>query len=147
AGEVFKGIPFAQPPVGALRWREPQPVLPWNGVRDATESGPPAAQAKFGWNDAFAAAGKEDCLYLDVWTPAKEAGAKLPVMVWLHGGGNVGGAGGFDPLYHGESLLRHGVVLVVVEYRLGALGFFIHPELTRESPRHASGAYGLLDQI
>jgi para-nitrobenzyl esterase len=145
-GVVFKGIPFAQPPVGALRWREPQPVLPWAGVRDALKSGPPAKQAGFGWNDAMAAASSEDCLYLDVWSPGM-APAHAPVMLWIHGGGNVGGAGGFDPLYDGRALIRHGVVLVVVEYRLGALGFFAHPELTKESPHHASGNYGVLDLV
>ena len=146
-GAVFRGIPFAQPPVGALRWREPLPVVPWDGVRDAVASGPPAAQASFGWNERAAAESREDCLYLDVWTPTALAPASNPVMVWIHGGGNVAGAGGFDPVYDGASLLAHGVVLVVVEYRLGIFGFLAHPELTRESPRHASGNYALLDQL
>jgi para-nitrobenzyl esterase len=145
-GAVFKGIPFAQPPVGELRWREPRPVKAWDGIREATRSGPPAAQVALGWNDAAAAASSEDCLYLDVWTPARRPDAPLPVMVWIHGGANVAGAGGFDPLYEGESLISHGVVLVVVEYRLGVFGFLAHPELTRESPHHASGNYGLMDQ-
>ena len=146
-GAVFKGIPFAQPPVGDLRWREPMPVAGWSGGREAAESGPPAAQASFGWNDTFAAASREDCLYLDVWTPAWPSPTRLPVMVWIHGGGNVAGAGGSDPLYDGTALIRHGVVLVTVEYRIGIFGFFAHPELTRESPRHASGNYGIMDQI
>jgi len=93
AGAVFKGIPFAQPPVGDLRWREPMPVVAWSGVRDAAESGPPAAQASFGWNDQFAAASREDCLYLDVWTPARQPPTRLPVMVWIHGGANIAGTG------------------------------------------------------
>ena len=147
AGAVFKGIPFAQPPVGDLRWREPMPVVAWSGVRDAAESGPPAAQAAMGWNDAFAAAGREDCLYLDVWTPSCQPPGRLPVMVWIHGGANIAGAGGADPLYEGAALIRHGVVLVIVEYRVGIFGFFAHPGLTRESPHHASGNYGIMDQI
>lgn len=146
-GAAFRGIPFAQPPVGDLRWREPQPVKPWSGVRDAVKPGPPGAQPSQGWNAEFAAASSEDCLYLDVWTPQLSAGARLPVMVWLHGGANVAGAGGFDQLYRGQPLIDHGVVLVVVEYRLGVFGFFAHPELTRESPHHASGNYAILDQL
>jgi para-nitrobenzyl esterase len=145
-GAVYKGIPFAQPPVGRLRWREPMPVARWTGVLDAGHSGPPAAQPAQGWNDAAAAASSEDCLYLDVWTPQASPG-RLPVMVWVHGGANVAGAGGFDPLYDGRALISHGVILVVVEYRLGVFGFFSHPELTRESPHHASGNYGILDQV
>lgn len=146
-GAVFRGIPYAAPPVGALRWREPMPVTPWAGVRDAMRSGPPAAQGDFGWNHDAAAASREDCLYLDVWTPRFSGAARLPVMVWLHGGANAAGSGGFDPLYDGRALIRHGVILVVVEYRLGIFGFFAHPELTRESPHHASGNYGLQDQL
>ncbi len=146
-GAVFKGIPFAQPPVGELRWREPQPVTAWTGVRDALKSGAPAAQAPFGWNDRFAKVSQEDCLYLDVWTPAVSEKARKPVMVWVHGGGNVAGAGSADNLYDGGPLIAHDVVLVVVEYRLGIFGFFAHPELTKESPHHSSGNYGLLDQI
>jgi len=145
-GAVFKGIPFARPPLGDLRWREPMPVVGWQGVRDALASGRPAAQLSQGWNDAAAAASGEDCLYLDVWTPSCKASARLPVMVWIHGGANVAGAGGFDTLYDGRALISHGVVLVVVEYRLGVFGFFSHPELTVESPHHASGNYGLMDQ-
>ncbi len=145
-GAVFKGIPFAQPPVGNLRWREPMPVIPWDGIRDASESGPPAEQAPFGWNDTAASLSSEDCLYLDVWAPGNAPG-RLPVMVWLHGGGNVAGAGGSDPLYDGTSLTRSGVILVVVEYRVGIFGFFAHPALTAESPHHASGNYGILDQV
>lgn len=146
-GVVFKGIPFAQPPVGELRWREPRPVVSWEGIREATESGPPAAQASFGWNDHFARASSEDCLYLDVWTPAKLTSDRLPVMIWIHGGSNLAGAGGADRLYQGGHIIRHGVIIVVIEYRVGAFGFFAHPELTHESPHHSSGNYGLLDQI
>ncbi|HEY3757482.1 MAG TPA: carboxylesterase family protein [Opitutaceae bacterium] len=146
-GAVFRGIPYARPPVGDLRWREPMPALPWAGVRDAVHSGSPASQPKLGWNDAMAEASREDCLYLDVWTPHYPAASRLPVMVWFHGGANVAGSGGFDPLYRGRSLISHRVVLVVVEYRLGILGFFAHPELTAESGHQASGNYGLMDQV
>ena len=146
-GAVFRGIPFAQPPVGDLRWREPLPVETWAGIREADRSGPPAEQPALGWNDMFAAASSEDCLYLDVWTPTGTSPARNPVMVWIHGGANVAGAGGFDPLYDGTALIGHGVVLVVIEYRLGIFGFFAHPELGRESQHHASGNYATLDQI
>jgi len=146
-GAVFRGIPFARPPVGDLRWREPMPVAAWTGIREAAESGPPAAQPPLGWNDRSAAASREDCLYLDVWTPASAPGARNPVMVWIHGGANVAGAGGFDPLYDGGALVSHGVVLVVIEYRLGIFGFLAHPELARESPHHTSGNFAIQDQI
>lgn len=147
AGAVFKGIPFAQPPVGPLRWREPQPVKAWQGVREALEPGAPCAQSPSGWNNQEAAASSEDCLYLNVWTPKWPAPSRLPVMVWIHGGGNTGGAGTADPLYDGTRLISHGVVLVVMDYRLGIFGFLAHPELTRESPDHSSGNYAFLDQI
>lgn len=146
-GAVFRGIPFAQAPTGDLRWRAPLPVNPWSDVRAAVRPGPPCAQVSMGWNAAFAAAGSEDCLYLDVWTPEWPPGGGRPVMVWLHGGANLGGAGGADPLYEGTSLVRHGVVLVVTQYRLGVLGFLAHPELSRESAQRTSGNYGILDQI
>ena len=146
-GAVFKGIPFAQPPVGELRWREPLPVKAWSGVRDAEESAAPCAQASYGWNEKFAAAGKEDCLYVDVWTPAWPPTSRKAVMVWIHGGANNGGAGGFDPLYAGSELIRHDVVLVLLQYRVGIFSTFADPELTRESAHHSSGNYGLLDQI
>jgi para-nitrobenzyl esterase len=146
-GAAFRGIPFAQPPVGELRWREPRAVTPWTGVRDAGESGPPCAQNSSGWNAKEATASREDCLYLDVRTPKWPAAPRTPVMVWLHGGANTGGAGASDPLYEGTRLVARGIVLVIVEYRLGALGFMAHPELTKESAHHSSGNYGLLDQL
>jgi para-nitrobenzyl esterase len=142
-GAVFKGIPFAQPPVEALRWREPQPLKPWTGVRAATSFGAPCAQNSGG---RVLENSSEDCLFLNVWTPEWPPGTRKPVMFWMHGGGNYGGSTG-SPNFDGESLARHGVVLVSASYRLTAFGFFAHPELTRESPHHASGNYGLMDQI
>ncbi len=150
-GAVFQGIPFAQPPVGELRWREPQPVRSWSGIRDATRYGAPCAQIAAGWNDRAAALGSEDCLSLNVWNSEWPAKTKRPVMVWIHGGANMGGsalgAGGIEPPFDGERLARFGVVVVTVQYRLGVLGFIGHPELTAESPHRASGNYGLLDLI
>jgi len=150
-GAVFKGIPFAAPPIGDLRWREPQPVQPWTGVRQAGDYANTCMQANSGWNRNSAEKASEDCLYLNLWTPEWPARTKKPVMVWVHGGGNNGGsalgAGGIEPPFDCESLARHGVVLVTIQYRLGIFGFMGHPELTAESPHHASGNYGLLDQI
>ena len=149
-GAVFKGIPFAQPPVGTLRWREPIPVKPWAGVRDATAFGPLCAQVQSPSPNAAQASNAElsdeDCLYLNVWTPEWHGKSQRPVMVYIHGGGNLGG-GSSEATYDGESLARHGVVLVSVNYRLGIFGFFSHPALTQESPHHASGNQGILDQI
>src|SRR5262245_14696022 len=147
-GAVFKGIPFAAPPVGDLRWREPMPVQPWPGVRDATTFGAvcvqrPGASVLVG---PAAASSKEDCLYLNVWTPEWPSRSPKAVMVWIPGGGNFAGAGSSD-IYDGDSLARHGVVLVTLNYRLGSFGFFSHPALTRDSPNHASGNQGILDQI
>jgi len=138
---VFKNIPFAQPPVGDLRWREPLPAKVWTGVRDATAFGPMCNQSG---NKQLPHS--EDCLQLNVWTPKWPMKSPVPVMVWIHGGGNTAGSG-VEALFHGEVLARHGVVLVTVNYRLGTFGFFAHPGLTQESPHHASGNYGLADQI
>jgi len=140
-GAVFKGIPFAQPPTGDLRWREPFPAKPWTGVRDAAAFGAACMQT-----GAQGATSSEDCLYLNIWTPEWPAKSKRAVMVWFYGGGNFAGAAS-DPTFDGQSLARHGVILVSANYRLGVFGFFEHPELTRESPHHASGNQGLLDQI
>jgi para-nitrobenzyl esterase len=140
-GAVFKGIPFAQPPVGDHRWQEPVPATPWTGVREATAFGANCVQ---GGN--LAANSSEDCLYLNVWTPKWPMTAPAAVMVWIHGGGNFAGAGS-EPIFNGENLARHGVVLVTVNYRLGVFGFLAHPELTKESAHHVSGNYGLLDQV
>ena len=150
-GAVFKGIPFAQPPVGGLRWREPQPVKSWAGVRQAADYGAACPQSDGGWNKLAAEKSSEDCLYLNVWAPEWPAKTPKPVMVWVHGGGNTGGsamgAGGIEPPFDAASLSRHGVVVVTLNYRLGLFGFVGHPELTAESPHHASGGYGLLDQV
>jgi para-nitrobenzyl esterase len=146
-GAVFKGIPFAAPPTGERRWREPMAVPPWSGVRDATTFGAVCAQIPTPIVGDAGKAASEDCLFLNVWTtqwPA--AGAARPVMVWIPGGGNFVGAGS-QAGYDGEPLARHGVVVVTINYRLGSLGFFSHPALTRESPRRASGNQGILDQI
>jgi para-nitrobenzyl esterase len=144
-GALFRGVPFAAPPVGDLRWRPPQPVAPWPGVRLATERAPSCPQTAYGeWNAKDAARGREDCLYLDIRTPRLDPKARAPVMVWIHGGGNRAGSAG-DAVLSG--LARRGVVLVAIQYRLAALGFLSHPALTAESPAHASGNYGLMDQV
>ena len=146
-GAEFLGIPYAQPPVGDLRWREPAPVQSWSGVHDATAFGAPCAQPILGdWNKHDADTSSEDCLFLNVITPAWPPTDSLPVMFWIHGGGNAGGTAS-SPLYKDGTLIQHRVILVTVNYRLGIFGFFTHPELTRESPHHASGNYGLMDQI
>jgi para-nitrobenzyl esterase len=142
-GAVFKGIPFAQAPVGDLRWRPPAPVKPWTGLRDATAFGSACAQNSGG---RMLDSSKEDCLFLNVWTPEWPSRSRKPVMVWLHGGGNYGGTAS-SANFDGESLARHGVVVVTTNYRLSIFGFLAHPELTRESPNRASGNYGLMDQI
>jgi len=144
--KTFKGVPFAAPPVGNLRWREPQPVVNWNGVRKADKFGPRAMQLPVFGDMNFRSNGmSEDCLYLNVWTPSKNGNEKLPVLVYFYGGGFIAGDGS-EPRYDGESLARRGIVTVTVNYRLGIFGFFVHPELTKESTHHASGNYGLLDQ-
>jgi para-nitrobenzyl esterase len=146
-GAEFLGIPYAQAPVGELRWREPLPVKPWTGIREATGFGAPCAQPILGeWNKHESETSKEDCLFLNVITPAWPARNRLPVMVWIHGGVNTGGSGS-SSLYKDGTLVQHGVILVTINYRLGVFGFFAHPGLTRESPHHASGNYGLMDQI
>ena len=137
-GAVFKGIPFAAPPVGDLRWREPMPVKPWTGVREATNFGARCMQAGTGVS--------EDCLYINVWTPEWPPKSRKPVMLWIHGGGNFAGASS-EAMFDGEALARHGVVLVSANYRMGVFGFYEHPELTAESKHHASGNYGLMDQV
>lgn len=144
----FKGIPFAQPPVGDLRWREPQPVKNWSGVRNADQFGPRCMQRTNAMSDYwFRSNGmSEDCLYLNVWTPAKSGKERLPVLVYVFGGGFQNGDGS-EPRYDGASMASKGIVTVSLNYRTNLFGFFVHPELTRESPHKASGNYGLLDQV
>jgi para-nitrobenzyl esterase len=148
---VFKGIPFAAPPVGELRWRPPQPSASWSGVRAADKFSANCMQRQAGGGafppyggDRTATEMSEDCLYLNVYTAAASATARRPVMVWIHGGAYTSGAGA---IYQGEELARKGVVVVTVNYRLGVFGFLAHPELTKESPNHSSGDYAVLDQI
>ena len=146
AGALFAGIPYAQPPIGRLRWQPPQPVAAWTGVRDASKPGHPALQPDLGWNQAQRENGSEDCLYLNVLTGEWPVTAQRPVIVYIHGGANIGGAG-WDHLLIHTTLPEQGVVLVSLNYRLGVFGFFAHPELSAESPHHASGNYGLMDQL
>src|SRR5215210_5050579 len=143
---AFKGIPYAAPPVGDLRWRPPQAVKSWEGVRRAEKFGPRCMQHPVFGDMNFRSDGmSEDCLYLNVWTPAKSAKERLPVLVYFYGGGFIAGDGS-EPRYDGEGMARRGVVAVTLNYRLGLFGFLAHPELSKESPQHASGNYGLLDQ-
>jgi para-nitrobenzyl esterase len=142
---AFLGIPFAAPPVGLLRWKAPQPVVPWQGVREAVEFGPRPMQGPIYSDMVFRDKGpSEDCLYLNVWTPAKSADARLPVMVWIYGGGYRAG-GTSEPRQDGGYLATKGVVVVSMNYRLGVFGFFSYPELSAESGR-GSGNYGIMDQ-
>jgi para-nitrobenzyl esterase len=145
--KIFRGIPFAAPPIGPLRWKEPHPVASWKGVRKATEFAPRCMQSRVFEDMVFRDSGpSEDCLYLNVWTPNLSPSAKLSVMVWIYGGGFQAGSPS-EPRQDGEQLAHKGVVVVSMSYRLGIFGFFSHPELTKESPHHASGNYGLLDQV
>lgn len=148
---VYLGIPYAAPPIGALRWRPSQPPAAWTGVRDATRfandcmqvyAAPPSLDS----GRTQAPGMSEDCLYLNVWTPVDETGARLPVYVWFHGGSFVRGSAA-EPVYDGAAMARRGIVVVSVNYRLGAFGFFAHPALTGASGNAASGNYALLDAI
>ncbi|HKG69884.1 MAG TPA: carboxylesterase family protein [Segetibacter sp.] len=150
---IFKGIPFAAPPVGELRWKAPQPVSRWQGVKTCVAFGPSPMQNKpkaFSmWSAEFLipeAPISEDCLYLNVWTGARSQKEKRPVLVWIYGGGfNSGGSG--VPIYDGEAMAKKGIVFVSMNYRVGMFGFFAHPELTKELGNNASGNYGLMDQV
>jgi len=149
---AYLGIPYAAPPVGEWRWRPPQPPAHWDGTRRADRFGASCMQNQPGsrlpWTEEFMTQGPvgEDCLFLNVWTAAKGAAAKLPVMFWIYGGGFNEGSSSVA-VYNGEMLARKGVIVVSVNYRVGPLGFFVHPELSKESEHHVSGNYGLLDQI
>lgn len=149
---AYKGIPFAAPPVGELRWKAPQPVVPWSNVKECNAFGPSPMQAKpipfMVYTSEFLIPEQpisEDCLYLNVWTNAHK-GAKRPVFLWIYGGGFSSGGTGV-PIYDGEAMAKKGVIFVSANYRVGVFGFLAHPDLTKESPNHASGNYGLMDQI
>ncbi|MBT9330232.1 carboxylesterase/lipase family protein [Paracidobacterium acidisoli] len=143
---AFLGVPYAAPPVGSLRWKAPQPAEKWSGVRQATEFGHRCMQPQIYDDMRFRDAGQsEDCLTLNIWTSAKDKHAKQPVMVWIFGGGFTGG-GTSEPRQDGEHLAHKGVVVVSMNYRLGVFGFFTHADLAAESPQHAAGNYGLMDQ-
>ncbi len=143
---IFKGVPFAQPPVGELRWKAPQPAKNWQGIRKADHFGPRAMQLPVFGDMSFRSDGvSEDCLYLNVWTPAKSEDERLPVLVYFYGGGFIAGDGS-ELRYDGENIARQGIIAITVNYRLGVFGFMAHPALTKESPHQASGNYGLLDQ-
>ena len=143
---AFKGIPFAAPPVGPLRWHAPEQPKPWQGVHDATAFAPACPQTGMPDQNKGGMRTSENCLYVNVWTPAHSASAHLPVMVWIYGGGFTQGATSI-PTYSGRRLAQMGVIVVSIAYRVGPFGFFAHPQLTAESPHHSSGNYGLLDQI
>jgi para-nitrobenzyl esterase len=149
---AFKGIPFAAPPVGDLRWAPPAPEASWKGVRKADALGASCMQNEreefLPWTREFLAHNQvsEDCLFLNVWTPRVSLSGSLPVLVYIHGGGFTEGSGGVE-IYDGERLAQTGLVVVTINYRLGIFGFFAHPELTAESAHHSSGNYALLDQI
>lgn len=150
---IFKGIPFAAPPTGDLRWCAPQPVIPWNGIKQCISFGPSPMQnspVPFGpWSEEYLIPKEpisEDCLYLNVWTGAKSAKEKRPVVIWIYGGGFVSG-GTAVPVYDGEAMAKNGIIFVSANYRVGVFGFFALPELTKESPNNTSDNYALMDQI
>ncbi len=146
---VYKGIPYAAPPVGDLRWRAPKPAADWPGVRKADEFSVTCMQTPYPEGSLYRGVPQpvsEDCLYLNIWTAAKSASEKRPVMVWIHGGAFTRGSGS-TKTYDGENFAKKGVVLVTINYRLGIFGFFAHPELTAESGHNSSGDYGILDEI
>jgi len=145
--QTYFGVPFAKPPVGNLRWKAPQPLDKWNGVKQTKKFGPrPMQTIVFGDMNSRSDGVSEDCLYLNVWTPAKRNTKDLPVLVYFYGGGNVAGDAS-EPRYDGESMAKKGIVVITCNYRLNIFGFFSHPELSKESPYKASGNYGLLDQV
>lgn len=140
---TFQSIPYARPPVGQLRWRDPELPPPWSGLRDGTKPAPACMQGDWKWNAEAAKNASEDCLYLNIATPSWPPTQKLPVIFWIHGGANYNGSGRLRD----QTLTRHGVVLVSINYRLGVFGFLAHPDLTHESQHASSGNYAILDQI
>ena len=143
---IYRGVPFAAPPVGELRWRPPVAAVPWTGTRKVEAFAPACMQTGVSMPGETPPAVSEDCLYLNIWTPAKSPQKPLPVIVWIYGGGLINGSASM-PLYWGDQLAKKGVIVVTIAYRLGPLGFLALPELTRESAHHSSGNYGLMDQI
>jgi para-nitrobenzyl esterase len=143
---VYRGIPFAAPPVGDLRWRAPQPVAKWDGVKETIKFAPACVQGMMMGPGGKGPAPSEDCLYLNIWSPAKSPRDRVPVFVWIHGGGFAMGSTS-EATFSGEKLAKKGVVLVSIAYRVGQMGFFVHPELSAETKNRASGNYGLLDMI
>ncbi len=146
---VYKGVPFAAPPIGDLRWRDPKPAADWPGVRKADQFSANCMQTPYPEGSLYRSEPQpisEDCLYLNIWTAARSASEKRPVMVWIHGGAFTRGSGSM-PTYNGENFAKKGIVLVTINYRLGVFGFFAHPQLTQESEHHSSGDYGILDEI
>lgn len=144
---IFKGVPFAAPPVGDLRWKASRPPLPWSGVRQADKFASACLQTNVFGDIYFRdAQPSEDCLNLNIWIPAKAGGSRLPVLVWYYGGGFVAGANS-EPRYDGENLAKKGIIVVEPNYRLGVFGYYSHPELSKESGHNSSGNYGLLDQV
>jgi para-nitrobenzyl esterase len=141
---IFQGIPYAAPPVGDLRWKPPQPPAAWESPRDAITAPHSCMQVNWGWNARDAQDESEDCLYLNIATPWLHPAHPLPVIFWIHGGANYNGSGRYS---RGQTLTQHDVVMVSINYRLGVFGFLALPQLTAESPHHASGNYALLDQI
>ena len=145
--KTFKGVPFAAPPVGDLRWKAPQPVAKWQGVRQAKEFGPnPMQENIFGDMNFGTKKMSEDCLYLNIWTPAKDMNEHLPVLIYFNGGGLIAGSGS-EPRYAGDAMARKGIISVTANYREGIFGFFTHPQLSKETAYKGSGNYGLLDQV
>ncbi|HEY9542129.1 carboxylesterase/lipase family protein [Prevotella sp.] len=144
--KIFRGIPFAQPPVGRLRWQAPQPLEAWQGVRQAKDFGPNPIQFNVYGDMVFGSpVNSEDCLYLNVWTPARQMNENLPVLLYFNGGGLMSGSGS-EPRYQGLTLARRGIIVVTANYREGIFGFFAHPQLSKETSYHGSGNYGFMDQ-
>jgi len=145
--KVFLGVPFAAPPVGDLRWKAPQPVVAWEGVRSAKDFGPnPMQENIFGDMNFGTKENSEDCLYLNIWTPAQTMKEKLPVLIYFNGGGLMAGSGS-EPRYAGESMARKGIIAITANYREGIFGFFSHPQLSKETAYKGSGNYGFMDQV
>ena len=145
--KVFKGVPFAAPPVGNLRWKAPQPVKHWDGVREAKEYGPnPMQEALFGDMNFGTKVNSEDCLYLNIWTPAKTMKEHLPVLIYFNGGGLMAGSGS-EARYAGDAMARKGIISITANYREGIFGFFAHPQLSKETSYKGSGNYGFMDQV